>query len=103
MGIVSRCRVNYHPGRLVDNNEIQVFIKDIQRDGLGIETKLAWRRDVNPDLLSTLDPMARLFNVLIHPHTGVSDQGGNGRSRVFWQVVCDQGVKSLAGIMGVYK
>ena len=43
--MVARCRMNYHPFRLVDNKEVFILVDNIQGYILRENTQRNWRRD----------------------------------------------------------
>src|SRR6476620_17151 len=73
-GAMPRGRVDNHAGRLVDRDDVLVFIDDVQRNLLGQQLILFDRRDRDLDDLARRDLECTAANLAIDQHVAIVDQ-----------------------------
>ena len=93
--------VDHHPGRLVDDREVRVFIDDIERDGLGDG---AQRRRLgigqDGDSLAAAQLVRRLLRLAVDLDAALRQQQLHPRAADVGKRLRQEDVKALAASLG---
>ena len=80
-GRVAGGRVNNHPGRLVEDDQVIIFVEYIQGQRLRFHHRVSWRRYTTGDLILRLQPVTGLFRQAIDRNLAVLNQDCRLRAR----------------------
>ena len=97
---VARRRMDDDPGRLVDDEQVLVLVHDGQIELLGLESALASLRDVDLELLTSLEPVALAAGRAVDEDVAVAEQAFRGRTRADLIDSREEAVETLAGRLG---
>jgi hypothetical protein len=84
-GVMSCRRMDDHPRRLVDDDEVGVLVEDRQRQRFRLGRRLRELRDINDDLLAGLHRLVRLAAAHADPDVTLLDQALNLRAGISGQ------------------
>ena len=92
--------VNGHTGGLVDDDEVVVFVEDVERDGFSFSfERCAWFR-LNGDALAATEFLARLGRLAIDENEAGIDEFLDAGAGKFGTMRGDKAVEARAGIGG---
>ena len=95
---VARRRMHRHPGRLVDHEQVAVFVDDVERDRLRLRDAIGVGAGTRRDTLwPGFEPQAGLRRRTVDLDVSVVDQPSHTRAREPGQPARDEHVEPLAG------
>ena len=97
---MARRRVDHQPGRLVDHQDLVVFVDDIQLDVLGHPFTLGFLLGVEGQDGATVDDIARAQYRAVDRQAAVLDPRGQARARVLGEELGGDLVEALAPQFG---
>lgn len=74
-------RVRHHPGGLVDDEQVAVFVHDVERDRFGLGVERTRRLDRVGDVVAGFEQGARLPGRAVHRCGARAQRGGDVRAR----------------------
>jgi hypothetical protein len=89
--------VNHDAGLLVENDQIGVFIQNVQFDRLGFDPQGFRRGNSTFDPISGANPVTGLFDAAVDSDFFVVNEMSRQGSGTFIDSGCNQGIESLAG------
>ncbi len=97
---VARSRVDHQPGRLVDHQDVVIFIDDIQLDVLGQPLALGFLLGLEGQQRAAIDDIARTQDGAINRQAPLLDPGGKARARVLSEQLGGDLVEALPAQFG---
>jgi len=78
--VMPRRRVDHQPGLFINNDNIIVFMQDLDGNWLWFEWDRRWGWYTATDLIPGLYSIPRLFDHTLNPNCPISDQVGRNRT-----------------------
>ncbi|MNE43920.1 hypothetical protein D3C80_1381190 [compost metagenome] len=93
-------RVHHQAGWLVDDQDIVVFVDDIQLDGLGNPLALGFLLGVEFKDGTAMHDVTWAQYASVHGQAALFDPGGKARARVLGEQLCGDLIEALAAQFG---
>ena len=94
-------RVNDHPGRLVEDDHIVIFVENIQGQRLRFHHRVSRRRYMTGDLIPRLQPVTRFFRQVVDRNLAVLNQSCRLRARQGGNAGGNQQIEARPRIDGI--
>ena len=95
-------RMDHQARRLVHNQEMVVFVENIERNFFRMRAGRVHRREGNGDLIAGREPMGDLRALPVDLDAAGADDLAKLDAAVFWQLVREKRVETLAGRGGAH-
>jgi hypothetical protein len=89
----------HHACRLLEYDQVDVLIKDGQRERLWLGDRVCGLRDVNIDALTSLDWLVGPGGLAADPDVTAFDQTLNTRPGMVWEYRDKEQVEALSGVL----
>lgn len=92
-GRVTRCRMNDHPGRFVDDDEVGILIQDVEGKGFGDRPRRIGRRNVDRDDVAGSYMRVGLAGLARDEHPALLDQPLDLRARLVGKEASEEAIE----------
>jgi len=92
--------VDGHAGRLVNDDEVVVFVEDLERDGFGFRFERSARLRLDSDTVASFDLLTGLGRLVVDQDEAGINEFLDAGAREFGGMSGDETIKAGAGIIG---
>jgi len=99
-GKIPRSGMDSHAGGLVDDDEVIVFVKHVERDGFGFRFERSARLRLHSDAFAAFEFLARFGGLAVDENKAGIDEFLDAGAGKFGGVCGDKTVEARAGVIG---